>query len=80
MATKSLTVEEVLKEKKTHDLDSVKELNLGHRALTVVSFVSANYVPKIETKTLIVKLVHPGVLFEQVQKLGEARPPFQQSH
>ncbi|KAH0860246.1 hypothetical protein HID58_088507 [Brassica napus] len=40
MATKSLTVEEVLKEKKTHDLDSVKELNLGHRALTDVSCLS----------------------------------------
>ena len=80
MTTKSLTVEEVLKEKKTHDLDSVKELNLGHRALTDVSFVFANSVPKIETKNPNCEIDSSGILLEQVQKLGEARPPFQQSH
>ncbi|KAL9280236.1 putative leucine-rich repeat domain superfamily [Arabidopsis thaliana] len=36
----SLTVEQVLKEKKTNDPDSVKELNLGHKALTDVSCLS----------------------------------------
>jgi len=39
-AMNSLTVEQVLKEKKTNDPDSVKELNLGHKALTDVSIVS----------------------------------------